>query len=73
MNEPALARILVVDDELHIADSVRRALERLGYAVDVASDPETAWSILGRTHIAYLLEPFARNTGPAVALGALIG
>jgi len=46
MREPALGRILVVDDELNIADSVRRALERLGYAVDVASGPEQAWSKL---------------------------
>jgi len=49
MREPALGRILVVDDELNIADSVRRALERLGYAVDVASDPEQAWSKLEQT------------------------
>jgi DNA-binding response OmpR family regulator len=46
MREPALGRILVVDDELNIADSVQRALERLGYAVDVASGPEQAWSKL---------------------------
>jgi len=49
MREPALGRILVVDDELNIADSVRRALERLGYAVDVASDPAQAWSKLEQT------------------------
>ena len=49
MREPALGRILVVDDELNIADSVQRALERLGYAVDLASDPAQAWSKLEQT------------------------
>ncbi len=44
MNEPTPARILVVDDELHIADSVRRALERMGYVVIVASDLAQAWA-----------------------------
>ncbi len=49
MRQSALGRVLVVDDELNIADSVRRALERVGYAVDVAADPEQAWSKLEQT------------------------
>jgi two-component system, NtrC family, response regulator HydG len=42
-------RILVVDDEPNIIDAVKRALERVGYAVDVAGDPDTAWARLERT------------------------
>ncbi len=42
-------RILVVDDEPNIIDAVKRALERVGYAVDVAEDPDTAWARLERT------------------------
>jgi DNA-binding NtrC family response regulator len=42
-------RILVVDDEANIADAVKRALERVGYAVDVAENPDTAWARLERT------------------------
>lgn len=36
-------RILVVEDEPRIAADVRRGLEQAGYAVDVATDGETAW------------------------------
>ena len=43
---PALGRVLVVDDEANITDAVRRALERVGYAVDVAAGPEEAWARL---------------------------
>ncbi len=49
MSQTTLGRILVVDDELNIADSVRRVLERVGYAVDVAQDPGEAWSKLEQT------------------------
>ena len=49
MNQPTLGRILVIDDELSIADSVRRALERVGYAVDAAQDMAQAWSKLEQT------------------------
>jgi len=41
-----LGRILVVDDEQHITDAVRLALERVGYSVDVAADPGQAWSLI---------------------------
>jgi DNA-binding NtrC family response regulator len=42
-------RVLVVDDEPNIADAVKRALERAGYTVDVAADPDAAWARLERT------------------------
>ena len=35
-------RILVVDDEIELAEAVARGLRREGYAVDVANDGETA-------------------------------
>ena len=49
MSPNDLGRILVVDDEANIADSVKRALERVGYTVDVASDPAQAWARLEQT------------------------
>jgi two-component system, NtrC family, response regulator HydG len=45
----ALGRVLVVDDELNITESVQKALERVGYAVDIALDPATAWNKLEQT------------------------
>lgn len=36
-------RILLVEDDARIARSVRGALERAGYAVDLARDGEAAW------------------------------
>src|SRR3989304_5717164 len=35
-------RILVVEDELRIADFIRKGLSEQGYAVDIASDGEEA-------------------------------
>ena len=49
MSPPDLGRVLVVDDEANITDSVKRALERVGYAVDVAADPGEAWTRLEQT------------------------
>ena len=49
MSQPRPGRVLVVDDEANITDAVRRALERVGYAVDVAADPDEAWARLERT------------------------
>ena len=49
MRQSALGRVLVVDDETNITDSVKRALERVGYAVDVACDAAEAWARLERT------------------------
>ncbi len=49
MRSAPLARVLVVDDEVNITDAVRQALERVGYAVEVAADPAQAWSKLEQT------------------------
>jgi len=38
MSEPVAARILVVEDERHLASGIRENLELEGYAVDVAHD-----------------------------------
>ncbi|MEW6033826.1 MAG: response regulator [Chloroflexota bacterium] len=38
--------ILVVDDEKHVLEFVRRALEREGYAVTVAADGNSALALL---------------------------
>ena len=35
-------RVLVVDDEVDLADAIARGLRREGYAVDVAHDGEEA-------------------------------
>jgi two-component system, NtrC family, response regulator HydG len=49
VSAPGSGRVLVVDDEANITDSVRRALERVGYGVDTARDIEEAWAKLERT------------------------
>ncbi len=49
MSEAAPARVLVVDDEAHIGESIKKALERSGYAVDWAADARTAWARLEGT------------------------
>ena len=41
-------RILIVEDELHLAEQLSRALSEAGYAVDHAADGERA-EFLGRT------------------------
>jgi DNA-binding NtrC family response regulator len=46
MRQPSLGRVLVVDDEATIVDSVKRALERTGYAVATATDQAEAWARL---------------------------
>jgi DNA-binding NtrC family response regulator len=43
-----LARVLVVDDEAHIGESIRKALERVGYSVDVVGSAEAARAALER-------------------------
>ncbi|MBI4409291.1 MAG: sigma-54-dependent Fis family transcriptional regulator [Gemmatimonadetes bacterium] len=48
MNEGKQDRILVVDDEPHIGESIKDALERVGYAVDVSLDAEAALARLDR-------------------------
>ena len=42
-------RVLVVDDDLTVADVVRRYLERDGYSVALAADGETALRLAGET------------------------
>jgi len=42
-------RILIIEDELDLADALARGLHRLGYAVDIASDGERG-SELGETN-----------------------
>jgi len=49
VSESARGRVLVVDDESNITESIQKALERVGYAVDVAQDPATAWNKLEQT------------------------
>ena len=49
MTTAALGRLLVVDDEANITDSVRRALERVGYTVDTAQAVDEAWAKLERS------------------------
>jgi two-component system, OmpR family, response regulator len=41
-------RVLVVEDEAAVADSIRTSLERGGFTVDIAADGEQAW-FLGDT------------------------
>jgi DNA-binding NtrC family response regulator len=45
----APGRVLVIDDETHITESVTRALERVGYVVDAATVPAEGWDRLERT------------------------
>jgi len=49
MTARVLGRVLVVDDEANITDSVSRALERAGYAVDAAAGLTEAWDRLELT------------------------
>jgi hypothetical protein len=48
MSEPW--RILVVDDETHLADGIRENLEAEGYETDVAYDGEQGYEKLKRSH-----------------------
>jgi DNA-binding response OmpR family regulator len=48
-----MTRILIVEDEQHLADGLRFNLEAEGYVVDVASDGETALELLNQSQ-----EPF---------------
>ncbi len=41
-------RILVVDDEPHIVESLERILRKEGYSVEVARDGEEAWEAIQR-------------------------
>lgn len=45
MEVTEVMRILVVEDEIDLADVLARGLRRLGYAVDVAYDGEAGWEL----------------------------
>ncbi|MGD1899632.1 MAG: response regulator transcription factor [Phormidesmis sp.] len=48
-------RILLVDDEVELTDPLSRLLQRQGYAVDVASDGETGYSLALSGHYDLLI------------------
>ncbi len=48
MSETPLGRILAVDDERNVVESVKKALERVGYSVEVAGSAEAAQDRLER-------------------------
>jgi DNA-binding NtrC family response regulator len=48
MSETPLARILAVDDERNVVESIKKALERVGYSVEVAASAEAAQARLER-------------------------
>jgi DNA-binding NtrC family response regulator len=48
MSAASLARVLVVDDEAHIGESIQKALERVGYSVGVVASAEAARDDLER-------------------------
>lgn len=75
------ARILIVDDEPHVREIIRRSLERKGFSCETAGDTEAAWAHLescevdlltldvtmpGETGIAFL--PRVRLAFPEVAV-----
>jgi DNA-binding NtrC family response regulator len=43
MTAASAGRILVVDDEPHIRESIKKALERSGFTVDVVGDADAVW------------------------------
>lgn len=47
--QKAMMRILLVDDEVELADSLAQQLTREGYGVDVAYDGGRAWALLQQT------------------------
>jgi CheY-like chemotaxis protein len=46
-----MARVLVVDDQYLIRESMRSALEQAGHEVEEATDGEVALGVLGRTPV----------------------
>ncbi|MBI4611150.1 MAG: sigma-54-dependent Fis family transcriptional regulator [Candidatus Rokubacteria bacterium] len=55
MTDPVRARVLVVDDEPNIRESIRRALARIGHTVDAAPDAQTALARLDRSPVDLVL------------------
>src|SRR5947209_18224009 len=57
VRETASVRVLVVEDEVRMADVIRRSLTREGYAADVAADGESAlWMAAAVDYDAVLLD-----------------
>ncbi|MFQ5898885.1 MAG: sigma-54-dependent transcriptional regulator [Candidatus Methylomirabilia bacterium] len=55
MSDSASGRVLVVDDEPNICELIKKALERIGYSVDVAPTAEAALARLERTPVELVL------------------
>ena len=55
MSGPISAHVLVVDDEPNIGESIKKALEKIGYSVDMASNAEAALSRLERSPVELVL------------------
>lgn len=55
MSEPSLARVLVVDDEVVLAQAIARALRRLDFHVETAHDGDVAFKMLGTSFFDVLL------------------
>jgi len=55
MSETTLGRILAVDDERNVVESIKTALERVGYSVEVAASAEAAQARLERGPIDLVL------------------
>lgn len=47
VTDPPVRRLLLVEDDAVIRDTVRIALERYGFAISVAADGLTGWSCSG--------------------------
>jgi DNA-binding NtrC family response regulator len=55
MSGSVAARVLVVDDEPNIGESIKKALERVGYAVETTLDAESALARLERNQFDLVL------------------
>ncbi|MBI3076780.1 MAG: sigma-54-dependent Fis family transcriptional regulator, partial [Deltaproteobacteria bacterium] len=55
MSDSTRGRVLVVDDEPNISESIKRALERIGYSVDVAANAEGALARMERGPVELVL------------------
>ena len=67
-------RVLVVEDEPHMAELIRKGLSREGFAVDVAADGEECLGMAGETtYDAIVLDimlPASAASRPAAACAA---
>jgi DNA-binding NtrC family response regulator len=53
-----MARILIVDDEVHVVGALRRLLRREGFSIDVALNGEEALEKLGTFHPDVVISDF---------------